>query len=185
MDDLENLGPLGRLAGVWEGDKGTDRAPAPDRGLEINKFRERMTFEPIGSVENHEQFMWGLRYSTMAWEIGDEDPFHEEVGYWLWEPAEQQVLRCFLVPRGISVIAGGTVAPDAPSFELAADRDSPTYGICANPFLDREFRTLRFEYRIDFHDQNSFSYDEDTQIQIKGQSALFHHRDANTLHRVS
>ncbi|MDH3643586.1 MAG: heme-binding beta-barrel domain-containing protein [Gammaproteobacteria bacterium] len=185
QEELEQLGPLAALAGVWEGDKGNDRAPAADRGLEVNDFRERMSFEPIGLVDNHEQLMYGLRYATMAWEIGDEDPFHEEVGYWLWEPAEQQVLRCFIVPRGISVIAGGTVAGDASSFELVAEVGSDTYGICSNRFLDREFRTLRFEYRIDVHDNDSFSYDQDTQIEIKGKDELFHHRDANTLRRVS
>ncbi len=185
MNDLANLGPLAVLAGVWEGDKGTDRAPAPDRGLEINQFRERMSFEPIGAVDNHEQLMYGLRYSTMAWETGNPDPFHEEVGYWLWEPAERQILRCFLVPRGISVIAGGTAAADAAGFELTAELGSPTYGICSNRFLDREFRTVRFEYRITVHDRDSFSYDEDTHIEIRDQAEIFHHRDANTLHRVS
>lgn len=185
MDDLENLGPLRVLAGTWEGDKGNDRAPAPDRGMEVNPFRECMSFTPIGYVDNHEQEMWGLRYATMAWEQGHEEPFHEEVGYWLWEPAAQQVMRCFLIPRGVSVIAGGTVASDAQSFDLAAELGSPTYGICSNPFLDKEFRTVRFEYHIDIHDDDSFSYDEDTQIEIKGQAELFHHRDANTLRRVA
>jgi hypothetical protein len=185
MQEVESLGPLAVLAGTWEGDKGNDRAPAPDRGQEVNDFRERMTFEPIGLVDNHEQLMWGLRYTTMAWELGDEDPFHQEVGYWLWEPAEHQVLRCFIVPRGVSVIAGGTVAADATSFALAAEVGSSTYGICSNPFLDREFKTTRFEYNITVHDNDSFSYDQDTQIVVKGQDELFHHRDANTLRRVS
>lgn len=75
---IEKLGPLAPLAGIWEGDKGDDTAPADDRGTEVNKFRERMTFEPFGPVNNHEQELYGLRYRTTAWRLGAEDPFHEE-----------------------------------------------------------------------------------------------------------
>ncbi|MDE3019132.1 MAG: FABP family protein, partial [Nitrospirota bacterium] len=180
----KELGPLAALAGIWEGQKGDDTAPSDDRGTEQNKYRERITFEPIGSVNNHEQTLYGLRYATTAWRIGEETPFHEEVGYWLWDPKEKQVLRCFIVPRGVTVIAGGTVEPTATSFDLSADVGSETYGICSNRFLDREFRTVRYELNVTVHDANTFSYEEDTQLRIKGQKEIFHHRDKNTLKRV-
>jgi len=182
---LANLGPLAPLAGTWEGDKGDDIAPDENpTEIENNKFRERLVFEPIGPVNNHAQTLYGLRYSTTAWPVGQENPFHEETGYWLWDPAEKQVLRCFIVPRGVSVIAGGTVEPDTREFQLAADVGSETYGICSNQFLDREFKTVRFEMKVTIHDENSFSYEQDTQLQIKGQDKLFHHTDKNTLKRV-
>lgn len=181
---ISNLGPLAPLAGIWEGEKGDDTAPSDDRGTETNKFRERMVFEPLGPVKNHEQVLYGLRYSTTAWRLGEEDPFHEELGYWLWDAAEKQVLRCFMVPRGVTVIAGGNVEPDANAFELFADVGSETYGICSNRFLDREFKTVRYELKITIHDDKSFSYEEDTQLQIKGRQELFHHIDRNTLKRV-
>jgi hypothetical protein len=184
-DEIKNLGPLAALAGVWEGDKGDDKAPDDDRvSVEHNLFRERMTFEPIGEVNNHEQSLYGLRYATQAWRIGADDTFHEEVGYWLWDAANNQVIRCFIVPRGITVMAGGTAEADATSFEMIAEVGSETYGICSNKFLAEEFRTVRYEVRIDIHDYGSFSYDEDTVLQIKGQDELFHHRDRNTLQRV-
>ncbi len=77
---IKNLGPLAPLAGIWEGEKGDDVAPSDDRGTETNKYRERITFEPLGPVNNHEQDLYGLRYSTTAWRIGVESPFHEELG---------------------------------------------------------------------------------------------------------
>lgn len=181
---IKNLGPLALLAGVWEGEKGDDTAPSDDRGVETNKFRERITFNPFGPVKNHEQVLYGLRYSTTAWPLGQEDPFHEELGYWLWDSMNQQVLRCFIVPRGVTVIAGGTVEPDAKTFELSADVGSETYGICSNRFLDIEFKTIRYELKVTIHNDGSFSYAEDTQLKIKGQADLFHHRDKNTLKRV-
>src|SRR6478609_227885 len=102
-DELKKqLGPLADLVGIWEGDKGDDIAPSDDRGVENNKYRELITFEQVGPVQNHEQSLHVLRYSTRAWRIGEPNTFHEELGYWSWEPANQEVMRCFLIPRGIS-----------------------------------------------------------------------------------
>jgi hypothetical protein len=184
--EIEKLGPLAPLAGIWEGTRGTDVAPAvPDRAATATSpYRERIVFEPMGSVDNHEQVLQALRYRTTAWRIGGDEPFHEEVGYWLWDAERKQVLRCFLVPRGVSVIAGGTAEADARSFELAADVGSQTYGICSNRFLDQEFRTVRYELRVTLHGENRWSYEEDTQLQIKGRFEIFHHTDDNTLTRV-
>ena len=183
-EKIINLGPLAVLAGVWEGEKGDDIAPDDDRGVENNKFRERMEFVPIGQVDNHEQTLFGLRYSTMAWRLGVEEPFHEEVGYYLWDKANKQVLRSFIVPRGVSVQAGGTVEEDAKQFKLAAELGSETYGICSNKFLDVEFKTLAFKMDVTIHNEDSFSYDEETVLKIKGQDKSFSHTDKNTLQRV-
>ena len=184
QESFVDLGPLAPLLGTWEGSKGEDIAPSDDRGTEENHFRERISFEPTGPVRNHEQTLQGLRYRKTAWRIGDEAPFHEEVGYWLWDAQERQVLACFIVPRGVTVCAGGTVDPTATSFQLAADVGSETYGICSNRFLDREFKTVRYELTVTVHDAGSWSYDQDTQLRIKGQEPLFHHRDTNRLTRI-
>ena len=85
----------------------------------------------------------------------------------------------------VSVIAGGTVKADADSFEIAADVGSETYGICSNQWLDVEFKTVRYELKVTIHDDDSWSYEEDTVLQMKGRDEPFHHTDANTLRRVS
>ncbi len=181
---IKNLGPLASLVGIWEGDKGDDIAPSDDRGTENNKYRERITFESMGPIQNHEQNLHVLRYSTRAWRIGEENTFHEELGYWSWEPSTQEVMRCFLIPRGIALIAGGRADTHAREFRLEAKNGSCTFGICTNPFLDREFKIVRYEMNLKMHDHDSFSYDQDTVIQIPNQKDLFHHRDRNTLKRV-
>ena len=81
---LAHLGPLAALVGKWEGTEGVDISPSKDGSKETH-FRERMTFEPIGPVVNGAQTLYGLRYSTVAWPLIQEQPFHEEVGYWLWD----------------------------------------------------------------------------------------------------
>ncbi|HEY5039840.1 MAG TPA: heme-binding beta-barrel domain-containing protein [bacterium] len=181
---IENLGPLRPLVGIWEGVMGDDTAPSDNRGVEKNKYRERVTFNPIGPVKNHEQTLYGFRYYAQNWRIGEPDQFHEEVGYWLWDAKEKQLIKCIVIPRGVTIIAGGRVEPDAKRFKLTAELGSKTYGICSNPFLDQEFPTVGFELEMILHDDKSFSYDANTKIQIKGQKNIFEHRDKNTLKLV-
>lgn len=184
-DELrEQLGPLTNLIGIWEGDKGDDTAPSDDRGTENNKYRERITFEQIGPVQNHEQNLHVLRYSTRAWRIGEPNTFHEELGYWSWEPATKEVMRSFLIPRGIALIAGGRAEKNANEFHLVAKNGSCTFGICVNPFLDREFKIISFEHTLRMENRDRFSYEQDTVIQMPGRAELFHHMDRNTLIRV-
>ena len=71
--------------------------------------------------------------------------------------------------------------PDEQEFLLQAQLGSPTYGICSNPFLDKEFKTEKFEIRIKILSATSFSYEQDTQIKMKNQDKIFHHTDKNTL----
>ena len=183
-DDIKNLGPLASLAGIWEGDKGDDIAPDDNRKKGNTKFRERMEFVPMGLVQNHEQKLYALRYKTTAYRIGEDEPFHEELGYWLWDNNENQVMRSFMVPRGVTILAGGTVGKDVKEFNLSAEVGSETYGICSNKFLDREFKTVSYDLQITINDDGSFTYKEDTCMKVKGQDDLFHHTDENTLKKI-
>jgi hypothetical protein len=185
IDMLANLGPLAPLVGIWEGDKGTDIAPSDDRGKEVNKYHERVKFEMILPTENHEQLLHGLRYAKTATRIGDKDPFHEELGYWLWDAARKEVYICFMVPRGVSVIAGATVEPTAKKFRAKAELGSPTFGICSNPFLDKEFKTVRAELEISINPDGTLTYDQDTMLEMPGRKTLFKHKDGNVLRKVA
>lgn len=179
-----NLGPLRFLLGTWEGNKGDDKAPSDDRKTETNLYKERMVLEPQIVVDNHEQKLFGLKYTTTAWRLSEPDPFHEECGYFLWDPGEQQVMKCFTVPRGIAVLAGGYAGTSDKTFTMTATRGSPTYGVVDNQFLDREFKTVLYKVTFQIIDENTMSYEQDTQILMKGRPEIFHHTDKNTLKRV-
>ncbi|TNF25325.1 MAG: FABP family protein [Deltaproteobacteria bacterium] len=183
----DNYGPLAFFIGNWksEGWTGDNVAPDPDRNTENTSFRQETSFDPIGDVENHEQLLYALRYRTTAWEEGDdEDPFHEEVGYFIWDAERKQVMKSFIVPRGIAVNAGGDAQEDSKEFFLQADCGSETYGVCSNKFLDEEFKTVRYEVKFTKIDDNTFSYDEDTIIKMKGRDELFHHTEKNVMKRL-
>ena len=181
---VAHLGPLASLAGIWEGDQGIDISHSSQHARETH-FRERITFTPLGPVVNGQQVLYGLRYSTVAWPLIQEQPFHEEVGYWLWDADRKQVMRCFMVPRGVAVNAGGTAETDAKEFHMAAEVGSVIYGILSNPFLDEVMKTVRYELTVTIHEPGKFSYTEDTQLQIAGHQEIFHHTDQNTLKRFS
>ena len=117
---IKNLGPLATLVGTWEGDKGIDVSRIHSKET-TTQYRERIVFEPLGPVNNGPQKLYGLRYSMTCWRLGEEDGFHEELGYWLWDAANKQVLRCFMVPRGVLINAGGDAEADSKSFHLSAE----------------------------------------------------------------
>ena len=94
-------------------------------------------------------------------------------------------MQSLTIPRGQTVLAVGQCAADAKQFTLSATRGSTDYGICSNPFLEKNFRTDSFTITVTVHDDGTWSYDEDTVMTIAGQSEPFHHRDRNRLTRVA
>jgi len=179
---VDQLGPLAPLAGVWQGSEGLDTSWIHGQSIET-PFREYAQFEPLGPVNNGPQTLYGLRYNTTAWRLNEETPFHEELGYWLWDGDQQQVLRCFMVPRGVLINAGGDSSAESRSFHLDAEVGSETYGILSNKVLDASHKTMRYSLDVTIHDDGSFSYEEDTQLWIPVNDAIFHHTDRNRLCR--
>ncbi len=180
---ISKLGPLAALAGIWEGDQGIDVSRVQSQEIQT-KYRERVVFEALGPVRNGPQELYGLRYSMTAWRLGEDDAFHEELGYWLWDAGQQQVLRCFMVPRGVLINAGGDAQVDSSSFHLSAEVGSETYGILSNKYLDESHKTMQYNLDINMHDDGTFSYKEDTQLWIPVNKAIFHHTDQNRLSKV-
>jgi hypothetical protein len=181
-DTLANLGPLRPLAGIWEGE-GTDEHPVAD-GTEADRYLERIELQPIDPQTNGPQLLYGLRYHTHIVKPGEVESFHDQVGYWLWEPATRAVSLLLAIPRGQVVMAAGTAEPGATELELQAERGATTFGICSGPFLERAFRTLSFRLRVVFHPDGRWSYDQDTILVSPGREP-FHHRDRATLVKVA
>jgi hypothetical protein len=182
-ETLENLGPLRRMAGVWEG-KGVDEHPAAE-GTAKDVFVERIELQPIDPQTNGPQLLYGLRYHTRIVKPGEVATFHDQVGYWLWEPATQTVIHTLAIPRAQVAMAAGRAAPDANRFELVAQLGAESFGICSSPFLQYAFRTVEFRIRISFDPSGTWSYEEDTVMAVRGREGLFHHTDRNTLTKVA
>ena len=181
---LANLGPLQRLAGIWEGDRGVDLNPQAD-GPERRVYRERIEMQPIDPQANGPQLFYGLRYHVHVNTPDEAITFHDQVGYWLWEPATGLVLQTLAIPRGQVAIAAGQAAPDADSMTLTARRGETEYGICSTTFLEHAFRTDSYSIEVTFNPDGSWSYVSDTMLAVRGQPDIFRHRDVNTLFKVA
>jgi len=182
-DTLANLGPLGPMAGVWEGTRGADEHPVAD-GTEANAFVERIELQPIDRQTNGPQLFYGLRYHTHIVKPGEVETFHDQVGYWLWEPATNAVTLTLGIPRGQVLLAGGTAEPDATELEVRAEVGSEVYGILSNPFLDQAFRTLSYRMHVTIHPEGTWSYAEEGVLAIPDRDQPFSHIDRNTLTRI-
>jgi hypothetical protein len=180
-DGLANLGPLARLAGVWEGVKGVDLNPKAD-GPERREFTERLELEPIDPQANGPQLLYGLRYHTRILAIDEDATFHDQVGYWLWEPATGLILQSLAIPRGQVALAAGHATADATTLVVEAKRGDPEYGIASTTFLDKAFRTESYRGEFTFNLDGSLSYVLDTMLIVHGKP--FQHRDVNTLIRI-
>ena len=121
-------------------------------------YREKVTLSPFGPVDNGHQQLFGLDYRMAAWRGDEEDPFHTEVGYWLWDVAREVIYRCVMVPRGTVVLQ--------------------------NPHVDEHASTTNFEITITVGD-DTWSYNETMDVYISRLGEKMQHTDGNTLTRVA
>jgi len=183
VDTLANLGPLTAMAGIWTGARGLDVAPKED-GPEQQAFIEHYELQPIDAQTNGPQLLYGLRYHTRIVKPDDPETFHDQVGYWLWEPATGALQLTLAIPRGQVALYAGNAAADARSFRLQAVRGSLTNGIVSIPFLEYAFRTESCTITVTLNADGTWAYDHDTVLIIPGQAEPFHHTDRNTLRKI-
>ncbi|MDI3383839.1 FABP family protein [Xenophilus aerolatus] len=181
---LAHLGPLTGMAGIWQGERGLDVKPKAE-GPKKQAYVERIELQPIDPTTNGPQLLYGLRYHTHITKPDQVKTYHEQVGFWLWEPATSTVIHTLTIPRAQIAMAAGVAAPDAKRFEVVATQGADTYGICSAPFLHEAFRTTEFRITVTIHDDGTWGYEEDTVMQILGQAAPFHHTDRNLLRKVA
>lgn len=184
VDTLRNLGPLTGMAGIWEGTRGLDVKPKAE-GPKKQAYVERIELQPIDPQTNGPQLLYGLRYHTHVVKPGQVKTYHDQVGYWLWEPATGTVIHTLTIPRGQIVMASGQAAADARRFEVRATAEDISFGIRSAPFLEQAFRTVEFRIAVSVDADGTWSYEEDTVLMIKGQAEPFHHTDRNTLSKLA
>ncbi|MFV0643777.1 MAG: FABP family protein [Sphingomonadaceae bacterium] len=184
VDTLANLGPLTFMAGIFEGENGFDVKPTAD-GAEGQAYIERRSLQPIDPQMNGPQLLYGLRYHTHIVNPDDIETYHDQVGYWLWEPATGDIFHTLSIPRAQVALAKGNAGANDRKFTVEARRGSPEAGICSGPFLEENFRTDSFIMTVTIHDENSWSYSENTVLKIAGVEEPFSHSDKHKLRRVA
>ncbi|HTT96817.1 MAG TPA: heme-binding beta-barrel domain-containing protein [Rhizomicrobium sp.] len=183
-DTLANLGPLRRLAGVWQSANGVDLNPKA-AGPERRNYIERIEMQPIDPQANGPQLLYGLRYHVHINTPEEDITFHDQVGYWLWERETGLIMQSLTIPRGQTALAVGHGKPDDMKIVVNAARGQTNYGICSTDFLEYAFRTDSYSLEITFNTDGSWSYVSDTMLKVRGRDELFRHRDVNTLKKIA
>ncbi len=97
---MTDYGPLEPLTGRWTGNKGVDVAPEPD-GSEQSLYYETIIFEASGDVTNAEnQGLAVMRYHQVVQRTSNDEVFHNETGYWLWDAERNIVMQTLSIPAG-------------------------------------------------------------------------------------
>ena len=180
-----DYGPLSALIGSWKGNQGMDISPEPE-GIEENPYYETIDFEAAGDVENAEsQTLAIVRYHQVVRRKSDDQVFHDQIGYWLWDAGSETIIQTVTIPRGVSVIAGGSFDGAAQGsaaivLEVAAKLGDPDWGIVQSPFMRDNASTLAFRHKITI-DGDRLSYAETTSLEIYGRR--FEHTDRSELVR--
>lgn len=182
------LGPLTPLVGEWEGNVGVDLSyhNIEDEVLKTTYF-EKMWFNPIPTQVNGKQTMEGLYYRSTAWPHGEETmvPFHDEVGFLLWDAEHKQVLRAVVFGRGISILAGADAEAHSKVIEFKAMPGARDYGILQNKYLLERAELMSFESKFIFNDDGTFTHNSDIVLKLAEMGGIkMHHTDENTLKRV-
>jgi hypothetical protein len=141
--------------------------------------------EPIDPQANGPQLLYGLRYHIHINTPEEAITFHDQVGYWLWEPTTGLIMQSLTIPRGQVVLAGGRAGKDDRKISVEARRGDTRFGICSTPFIDAVFRTDYYRIDITFINDDSWSYSIRTDLAVRGKEPAFEHRDANTLRRIA
>jgi hypothetical protein len=177
--------PLVDLLGTWKGDMGTDLAPKPVED-ENNPYYEVLTIEPVDiEVENaQQQQLTAVRYHQIVREKANDEVSHCETGFWMWDNNEDTIMCAFSIPRGASLLSGGTVRRSGNQkiiLEVSSRLDDPNWGIVQSPFLESKAKILSFKREIELSG-NKLTYTQETSIDIYGK--IFNHKDNNTLKKV-
>ncbi len=175
-----NYGPLKKLLGVWKGDKGLDIAPEPD-GIENNHYYETITYKEVGDVTNAEsQTLSVIHYRQIVQRKSNDEIFHDETGYWMWDSAAEIIMHSLTIPRAVCILAGGNYTKEDNTIviEVAASINDDNWQIIQSPFMQKNARTTDFSHKITVSN-GKLSYLETTIVEIYGKT--FEHTDQNEL----
>ncbi len=183
--DGVDYGPLYQLIGKWIGDKGLDIAPDAACNPDKSAYTDELTFTPAGPAENAEQQqLVAVRYRHVVRKKSSRNIFHDQIGHWIYEPETDRVMHSLSIPRGVTILAGGTVSEDSEGahFKVKATRENTDFGILQSPFMNEKARTNSFSMELTVKD-NLLSYREVMLLDIYGKQ--FEHVDKSSLQKVT
>jgi len=182
MKDID-YGPLQGIIGVWSGSKGIDHAPEPEDS-KTNPYHETITYTAIGNVSNAEsQVLSVVHYLQIVQHKSNDEVFHHETGYWIWDAKTETVMHSLAIPRAVCVLAGGKYSGEKDTdgnviIEVSAGIQDENWGVIQSPFMKANARTTGFRHKV-IVGNGTLSYLETTVLDIYGKT--FEDTDQNEL----
>ena len=160
---------------------------APEKeGLEENPYYETITFSAIGNVTNAEsQILAAVHYRQIVQRKSNDQIFHDETGYWMWDAQVNVVMHSLNIPRAVSLLAGGVYndeksAEGSVLIKVSAALNDKDWQIIQSPFMRDNACTKEFHHQINISN-GKLLYKETTMVEIYGK--VFEHTDQNELIR--
>ncbi len=180
-EGVVDYGPLAGLVGTWYGDKGVDIAPEPN-DTERNPYYETIVFTQAGDVDNAEsERLVILHYHQIVTRKSTDLVFHNQTGYWMWNPATNEILHTLTIPRAVCVVASGGYQQsedDGIVIEVSTEGDFPA--VAESAFMHKHATTKSFAMRLQ-QVNGGLIYRMTTMLDIYGRE--FEHTDMNRLQR--
>jgi hypothetical protein len=160
----------------------SSKAEGPERRV----FGEHILIlmQPIDAQTNVPHLLYGLRYHIHI-DTREAISFHDQVGYWLWEPATGLIMQTVAIPRGQLVQVDGTAQPDDKRSSVEARRDDLRFGVCSPGFVEAAFRTEYYRIDIRFHADGSWTHLTRVDLAARERTPAFNHHGTNTLRRIA
>ena len=178
-----DYGPLKELIGEWSGDKGMDIAPEPD-GTEENPYYETIHFTEGGDLQNAEtQTLAVVHYRRIVRRKSNDEIFHDETGYWMWDANAKTIIHSLSIPRAVTLLAGAVFKNETDGegnmiIEVHSSEEDEAWNIVQSPFMKANARTKSYHQKITIGD-GIMKYKETTMLDIYGRE--FEHTDENIL----
>ncbi len=182
-DTLSALGPLAPMAGTWYGPNGVDINPKAG-GPETDAFEETYELVVMDPQNNGPQVLYPLRYHIHIVKPGEIATFHDQVGYWMWDPVAELVYLTGCIPRAQAWMAVGPAKATDKVFTLWSVRDTHMNTIASGPFLESAFQTVSYRITVTINDDGTWGYEQVTTLIIPGLDKPFEHTDKNVLHMI-
>ena len=104
------------MAGIWTGARGLDVNPKADGPETEGVHRELRTAAHRCAGQRAAAVLRACATTRRSSKPDDPKTFHDQVGYWLWEPATGDLIQTLAIPRGQVAMFTGRAAADAKRF---------------------------------------------------------------------
>ncbi|MGB0778402.1 MAG: heme-binding beta-barrel domain-containing protein [Flavobacteriaceae bacterium] len=182
MKDID-YGPLERLIGTWKGELGQDRVPKT-YGEKTNLYREVTKYTKAGQTENIDvEVLRNVRYHTEIQRINDGKIIHDQVGYLIWIPENDQIIHSFTIPRGTAIVAGGSYSIDSDNtMKITVEAElGSKWEIAQSQFLSENSKIRKYYMEMSIKD-DVMDYVQHSYLEVFGKD--FDHKDQNTLKKM-